>query len=99
LIVEARRRASITQRELADRLGTHQPVVARWESGRTNPDYSTVEKALFACGFHLSVGLATVDEHDEVLITRELRRLPHERLSSMVDAVNAFERMADLAHG
>ena len=99
LMVEARRRANLTQRELADRLATHQPVVARWESGRTNPDFSTVEDVLLACGFHLSVALTPVDEHDDVLIERELRRTPHERITSMVEAVNAFGRMADLAHG
>jgi transcriptional regulator with XRE-family HTH domain len=99
LIVEARRRARLTQRELADRLGTHQPVVARWETGRTTPDFATVEKVLSACGFHLSVALSPVDEHDDVLIERELRRTPHERLTSMVEAVNAFGRMADLARG
>jgi transcriptional regulator with XRE-family HTH domain len=99
LIVEARRRAKLTQRELADRLGTHQPVVARWESGRTSPDFATVENVLFACGLHLSVALSPVDEHDDVLIERELRRTPHERLTSMVGAVNALGRMAHLAHG
>lgn len=99
LIVEARRRANLTQRELADRLDTHQPVVARWERGRTNPDFATVENVLFVCGFHLSVALTPVDDHDDVLIEQELRLAPHERLKSMVEAVNAFDRMADLARG
>jgi transcriptional regulator with XRE-family HTH domain len=99
LMIEARRRAGLTQRELADRLGTHQPVVARWESGRTNPDFATVENVLFTCGFHLSVALAAVDDHDDILIERELRLPPHERLAKMVGAVNAFDRMAELARG
>lgn len=98
LMLEARRRAGITQRELAERLGTHQPVVARWETGRTNPDFITVENVLEVCGFHLSVALTPRDEHDETLIARELRREPHERLAQMVQAVNAFDRMADVAH-
>lgn len=93
LIVEARRRAGITQRELAKRLGTHQPVVARWEKNRASPDYETVVRAVRACGYDLNVSLSPADDHDLALIRRELRILPHERLSRMVDAVNEIDRM------
>ena len=94
LIIEARRRAGLSQRKLADRLGTHQPVVSRWESGRTSPDFATVENVLRVCGFHLSVALTPWDDHDDSLIERELRLEPHERLTNMVRAVNSFETMA-----
>lgn len=99
LIVEARRRSGITQRELATRLGTHQPVVARWETGRTNPDFATVENVVHACGFHLSVALNPIDEHDATLIRRELSLPPYQRLANMVRAVNAFNGMAEVASG
>ena len=93
LIAEARKRAGLTQAELARRLGTHQPVVARWETGRTNPDFVTVQRAVRAAGLELSVAPTEFDDHDVALIRRELNLLPHERLSGMVSAVNALARM------
>ncbi|MEA1903759.1 MAG: helix-turn-helix transcriptional regulator [Actinomycetota bacterium] len=99
LIIEARRRAGITQRELAYRLGTHQPVVARWEKGTTEPSLRNVIRAVRACGLDLNISVTERDDHDLVLIRRELRVLPHERLSRMVDAVNAFASMEIAAHG
>jgi transcriptional regulator with XRE-family HTH domain len=99
LIAEARKRGRLTQAELARRLGTHQPVVARWETGRTKPDFVTVQKAIRAAGFELTVGLTPLDDHDVTLIRRELRLLPHERLTAMVSAVNALDRMEAATRG
>lgn len=99
LIVEARRRAGITQRELARRLGTHQPVIARWEGGKSEPDFRTVIRVVRACGFDLNVSMSVSDDHDLVLIRRELKVLPHERLSNMVQAVNALAAMELASHG
>lgn len=93
LIIEARRRAGLTQAELARRLGTHQPVIARWETGRTNPDFVTVQRAIRAAGFEMSVAITEFDDHDLALIRRELDLLPHERLSGMVSAVNTLASM------
>jgi transcriptional regulator with XRE-family HTH domain len=93
LIAEARKRAGLTQAELARRLGTHQPVVARWETGRTHPDFLTVQRAVRAAGFELSVGLTPLDDHDLTLIRRELALAPHERLSDLVSAVHGLAGM------
>ena len=98
LIRRARTGAGLTQRELAQRLGTHQPVVARWESGRTRPDFDTVVRVAEACGMELHVELRPVD-HDTVLVRRELAKPPVERLEDMVEAVSAFDAMAGVAHG
>lgn len=97
LIRKARTSAGLTQRELAERLGTHQPVIARWESESTRPDFDTVVKAVEACGFDLHVELRPI-EHDTVLVKRELAKPPAERLASMVDAVSAFDAMSAAAH-
>lgn len=99
LIREARLRAGLTQAELAKALGTHQPVVARWETGRTRPDFDTVRNAIRACGLELGVTIAEGDDHDLALIRRELTRPPHARLAAMVDAVRAFDAMAGAARG
>lgn len=99
LIAEARKRARITQAELARRLDTHQSVVARWETGRTHPDFVTVQRVMRAAGFELGVSLHPVDEHDLALVRRELKLLPHQRLSGMVEAVGALDAMAAAAYG
>lgn len=99
LIVEARRRAGLSQSELARRLGTHQPVVARWESGRSEPDFATVTRVLRAAGFELTVGMAPSDDHDLALIRRELRLPPHRRLSGLVTAVRRIEAMVQATRG
>ncbi|MEE8376610.1 MAG: helix-turn-helix transcriptional regulator [Acidimicrobiia bacterium] len=98
LIIEARRRAGLTQRELARRLGTHQPVIARWERGKTEPDFRSVVRVVRACGLDLNVSLSVWDDHDLTLIRRELNVLPHERLSRMVEAVNVLSAMEAAVH-
>jgi transcriptional regulator with XRE-family HTH domain len=99
LIVEARKRGGLTQAALAHRLGSHQSVVARWETGRTDPDFVTVLRAIRAAGFELAISLHPVDDHDLALIRRELALLPHQRLSGMVEAVNQIETMSRIARG
>ncbi len=37
LVREARRSLGLTQQELADRLGVHQEVITRWETGGREP--------------------------------------------------------------
>jgi len=93
LIAEARRRGGLTQSQLADRMGTHQSVVARWETGKTSPNFDTVLRAVRAAGFELSFSMGLTDDHDLALIRRELNLMPHERLAGMVKAVRGFANM------
>lgn len=62
LIKEARRRAGLTQQELAEKMATTQSVIARWESGRRSPTFATLTRALRACGFYLSPRLVPLGE-------------------------------------
>ena len=64
LIREARRRAGLTQAELAERLGTTQSAIARLERGRTEPSYDRVAHALEACGLDLVPQLLQADDAD-----------------------------------
>lgn len=43
-LIEARNRAGLTQQELAQKMGTTQPVVARLESGRVRPSLRTLQR-------------------------------------------------------
>jgi len=61
LINEARQLAGITQTELASRMGTHQSVVARWETGKTQPTLETVIRAVEAAGLELTVNISESD--------------------------------------
>jgi hypothetical protein len=100
LIAEARKRAHLTQAQLADRLGSHQSVVARWESGRTRPDFETVQRVVRAAGFELGVSVQRTDDgHDLALIRRQLRLPAHRRLSGLVEAVNSLAGMAAATRG
>ena len=99
LIAEARKRAGLTQAELADRLDSYQSVVARWETGRTSPDFATVQRVVRAAGFELGISIHPADDHDLTLIRRELNLLPHQRLSGMVEAVNRIDIMSRMARG
>lgn len=54
-MIEARGRAGLTQEELAARMGTTQPVVARLESGRVRPSTQTLERLANATGSRLVI--------------------------------------------
>lgn len=64
LIREARRRAGLTQTELALRAGTAQPAIARWESGRTAVSLDDVRRLVRLCGFELETSLVPRDDSD-----------------------------------
>jgi ribosome-binding protein aMBF1 (putative translation factor) len=49
-VMDVRNRAGLTQEELARRMGTTQPVVARLESGRSRPSMRTLERLAEATG-------------------------------------------------
>jgi len=49
-LAEARRKAGLTQAELAGRMKTSQAAVARIESGRGAPKWSTIERYAHAVG-------------------------------------------------
>ena len=61
LIRRARADSGLTQAELANRAGTSQPAVARYESGAGVPTIPTLERLLAACGrsLKLSAGRRT----------------------------------------
>ena len=54
-VIDARNRAGLTQQELARKMGTTQPVVARLESGRVRPSMRTLERLAAATGSRLLI--------------------------------------------
>jgi transcriptional regulator with XRE-family HTH domain len=74
LVRLARLKAGLTQRQLADRLGVTQPVVAADESGRRQPTVPTLMRIVSAAGFDLRLRLDPHEDHDEVLESLERQR-------------------------
>jgi transcriptional regulator with XRE-family HTH domain len=86
LLREARHRAGLTQRELAERAGTSQAAVARIERGRQSPSLETLQRLVRACGLDLRFHLAPPDGHRERLIDATLALTPEERLRTVEQA-------------
>jgi|SRR5579884_1327055 len=83
LIRRARRDAGLTQQELARRLATTQPVIARLESRNANPRIETLARALAACGRELVLDVGgPASGIDETLVASRLRLNAGERLAS-----------------
>jgi len=83
LLREARRRAGLTQRELAGRAKTSQSVVARIEQGRSDPSSATLSRLLSAAGFELRselLPLPVANTHMLDDVARILSLTPEERL-------------------
>jgi ribosome-binding protein aMBF1 (putative translation factor) len=60
-VMDVRKRAGLTQEELARRMGTTQPVVARLEGGRCRPSMRTLERLAEATGSRLHISFAPID--------------------------------------
>jgi len=96
LVREARERAGLSQRALAQRAGTVQSVVARIELGRTSPTLTTLERLLAAAGFEARTELElspVVGSHMLDDVARILRLTPEQRLLE----VAAISRLAAAA--
>ena len=97
LIKEARRRAGLSQTELAGRIGTGQSVIARWEAGHRSPAFETVVQAVRACGLELTVEIAAKDPDTSELIDEMLALTPQERLRYMTASAANAARLVEKA--
>ena len=87
LLREARRRAGLSQAELARLAGAPTSSIGRWERGEVLPSLETLRRLVRACGLELTFGIANADRegHDAALIERALRRTPAQRVADSVD--------------
>ena len=58
LLREARRRAGLTQHELARRAGTTQSAISAYETGASSPSVATLQRLLAATGHDLELGVS-----------------------------------------
>jgi ribosome-binding protein aMBF1 (putative translation factor) len=54
-VIDARVKKSVTQEELAKKIGTKQSVISRFESGRANPSVAFLKKLAEALNSHLEI--------------------------------------------
>lgn len=57
LILKARAAAGLSQAQLARKIGSSQPTIARWESGAQLPSVSSLLRIADATGFDLALAL------------------------------------------
>jgi transcriptional regulator with XRE-family HTH domain len=79
LLRYARKRAGLTQRELAAKVGLAQSYVARIESSTLDPSVTSLSRLLRACGTTLEAMPGTGEGVDRTLFTLHLT--PTERLA------------------
>lgn len=84
LLAEARRRAGLTQADLAKRLTISQAAVAQLERVDSNPRLATLDRALRAVGFELVVATRPRQSAvDDSLIRQQLELEPAERVHGL----------------
>jgi len=102
LVREGRRRAGISQAELASRAGTTQSAIARLEGNKGSPSWDHVVRLLRLAGFEPDLRLAPQAD-DWQLAAQNLGLSPGERierLTTMVEFIWAGrEAMAKARHG
>jgi transcriptional regulator with XRE-family HTH domain len=96
-LADARRTGGLTQAQLARRLGTTQPAVAKLERAGANPTVRTLDRALRACGHRLELLAPRLPVNvDVTLIDDQLALSPANRLR-MVEQLSAQARMLAIA--
>jgi transcriptional regulator with XRE-family HTH domain len=96
---EARRRAGMTQRQLAARAGVSQPLVARIEGGTVDPPFERLLELVRACGFDLEIHVVPLDEDAWTLVEQGAAATPDERLARMLAGVELLEAGREGAGG
>jgi predicted transcriptional regulator len=97
ILRQARKRAGLTQRDLAIRAGVAQPVVARIESRGVVPRLDTLDRLLSACGEGLESGPRLGRGLDRSVIRTLLTLTPGERARLAVDEARNLERTGPIA--
>lgn len=90
LLREARRRAGMTQTQLAARAGTTQSVISAYESGRRQPSLPLLLELLAATGHSLEASLVATDPARPAPLTGPLGRRVHRLRDDITELVAAY---------
>ncbi len=92
-LLQARRRAGLSQRQLAAATGVAQPTIARIERGAEVPRVDTLDRLLRACGEALEALPLAGEGIDRTVIRQLLRLSPAERAASAVNDGRVLARL------
>ena len=95
LIREARHRSGLSQVELAQRAGTSQPAIARYERARSMPDLATLHRLVEACGFELRLELVVPDAQRKANEEAALDRSVEQRLDAVEQYTELVSQLRD----
>ena len=93
LVREARRRAGLTQTELAERAGTTQSAIARLERGVGRPTMERISALVEACGLELQVRLVPSDAHDWSMVEHNVALDTEERVMRALASIRLAEEV------
>jgi transcriptional regulator with XRE-family HTH domain len=83
LLREARRRAGVSQADLATLAGKATSVIGRWERNEVAPSFETLRDVIRACGFDLRLALVERDDSQDAAINASLDLTAEERLARL----------------
>ncbi len=93
----ARRRAGLSQRELARRSGVTQATISRIESGKMSPTFDSLSALVEACGMQLEIQDRRGVGVDRSQLDERLRATPGERLVAAVASALAVRELTGRA--
>ncbi len=93
LIKEARKRAGLTQAQLAALAGTKQSAIGRWERLEVDPGFERVRELTRLCGLDITFELAIADSSFDSVVERTLAIPVSERIGQMVRNARGFQTL------
>jgi len=97
IIRNARKRAGLTQAQLAERLAKSQSEIGRWERGEVQPSFETLQRVVAACGLELVAQTYNADDSYDAHVADMLRLTPGERVRESARQAEAFMRLSPRA--
>jgi transcriptional regulator with XRE-family HTH domain len=91
LVREARRRAGLTQTQLAERVGTTQSAIARLERGVGSPTLERISELVGACGLEVQVRLVPEDADGWAMTRASAGLSPTARVAKSLGALRLAE--------
>lgn len=95
-IREARKKAGLTQVQLAKKLGVPYQSIGQWETGKRNPKYETLERIASAIGIHVFDLVGTGEKFDSMRIIVDKVKLPSGEVVPMDDAPDKVKEIFSL---
>jgi transcriptional regulator with XRE-family HTH domain len=95
LVREARKRARLTQAELAQRAGISESAIARIETGESSPSFDLVLRLVRHCDLDLDIMLVERDDSDWLQAQRLAGHTPQELHEHLKVWVHRIERQRE----